>query len=293
MLSLGMRFLLAAALVLATAATAAPPTSVLKAPDEVLKASPKSDWHKLDPADLLVMQLKTGRVVIQLAPGFAPHTIANIKKLTHTGYFSKGAAIIRSQDNYVVQWARDPEPPSKGGWIEFERTPTGAFRALKDPDTYAAQAGFDGDFPAASDGKSEWLVHCYGTVGAGRDLKPGSGDGAELYAVTGQAPRHLDRNITVVGRAVQGMELLSSLPRGAGAMGFYDKPAQHIQILSTTLGSEMYPESRPRLEALKTDSKTFAAYVEARRNRAGPFFIKPAGRIDVCNIPLPVRPLSP
>ena len=283
-----MRLLLTAALVFATAAYAAP-----KAPDEVLKASAKSDWHKLDPADLLVMQLKTGRVVIQLAPQFAPNTTANIRKLTHAGYFSKGAAIIRSQDNYVVQWARDPEPPSKGGWIEFERKPTGTFHALKDPDTYAPQAGFDGDFPAAGDGKSEWLVHCYGTVGAGRDLKPGSGDGAELYAVTGQAPRHLDRNITVVGRVVQGMELLSSLPRGAGAMGFYDKPGQHMPILSTMLGSDMPASAQPRLEALNTDSKTFAAYVEARRNRAGPFFIKPAGRIDVCNIPLPVRPLSP
>lgn len=288
MLPLGMRFAIAAALLFATAASAAP-----KAPDEVLKASPRSDWHRLDPADLLVMQLRTGRVVIQLAPQFAPRTVGNIKKLVHSGYFSKNAAVIRSQDNYVVQWARDPEPKSTGGWIEFERGPSTNFHALKDPDTYAPQAGFDGDFPAASDGKTEWMVHCYGTVGAGRDLAPDTGNGAELYAVTGQAPRHLDRNITVVGRVVQGMDLLSSLPRGAGAMGFYDKPAQHMPILFTSIASEMPPADQPRLEALKTDSRTFAAYAEARRNRAGPFFIKPAGRIDVCNIPLPVRPLSP
>jgi peptidylprolyl isomerase len=283
-----MRLILAAALLLATAASAAP-----KAPDEVLKASPKSDWHRLDPADLLVMQLKTGRVVIALAPGFAPKTVGNIKALAHSGYFSKNAAIIRSQDNYVVQWARDPEPKSTGGWIEFERGVTPAFHALKDPDTYAPRAGFDGDFPAASDGKREWLVHCYGMVGAGRDLAPDTGNGAELYAVIGQAPRHLDRNITVVGRVVQGMELLSSLPRGAGVMGFYDKPAQHTPILFTTIASEMPAKDQPRLEALSTASKSFAAYAEARRNRAGPFFMKPAGRVDVCNIPLPVRPLSP
>ncbi len=139
-----------------------------------------------------------------------------------------------------------------------------------------------------------WLVHCYGTVGVGRDLKPDSGDGAELYAVTpARAPRHLDRNITVAGRVVQGMDLLSSLPRGSETMGFYGESAPHVPILSIHIASEMYPESRPRLEALKTDSKSFAAYAEARRNRGGPFFIRPAGRVDVCNIPLPVRPLTP
>ncbi len=292
MLPLGMRFAIAAALLLATAANAAPPA--LKSPDDVLKASPKSDWHRLDPANLMVMQLKTGRVVIALAPDFAPRTVGNIKKLVHEGYFSKSAAIIRSQDNYVVQWSRDPEPQtSTGGWIEFERGPSATFHALKDPDTYAPQAGFDGDFPAAGDGKSEWLVHCYGMVGAGRGYEANTGNGAELYAVTGQAPRHLDRNITLVGRVVQGMELLSALPRGPAPMGFYEKPGQHVPILSVHLGSEMAPSDQPRLEALTTASKSFAAYAEARRNRGGPFFIRPAGRVDVCNIPLPVRALSP
>jgi peptidylprolyl isomerase len=291
MLVLRMRLTLAATLLLATAASAAPPA--LKSPDEVLKASPKSDWHRLDPAELMVMELKNGRVVIALAPGFAPRTVANIQKLVRDGYFSKGAAIIRSQDNYVVQWARDPEPKSTGGWAEFERDVSPGFHALKDPDTYAPQAGFDGDFPAASDGRREWLVHCYGMVGAGRDLAPATGDGAELYAVTGQAPRHLDRNITMVGRVVQGMELLSSLPRGSAPMGFYAKPAQHVTILSVAMANALPPNAQPRLEALTTASNSFAAYAEARRNRGGPFFVRPAGRVDVCNIPLPVRPLSP
>ncbi len=111
--------------------------------------------------------------------------------------------------------------------------------------------------------------------------------------VTGQAPRHLDRNITLVGRVVQGMELLSSLPRGTETMGFYGKSSPHVPILSFRIAADMPAGEQPRLEALTTASKSFAAYVEARRNRGGPFFIRPAGRIDVCNIPLPVRPLSP
>jgi len=286
MVAWAMRRLFLAALLIATPALAFPPS-----PDEVVKAAPKSDWHKLDPNNLLVMELPTGRVVIELAPAFAPRTIANIRKLVHDGYFNSHAAITRSQDNYVVQWSRDPEPPPGKGWVEYERPRQPSFRPLKDRDTYAAEAGFDGDFPAASDGKREWLVHCYGMVGVGRDLAPDTGTGAELYAVTGQAPRHLDRNITLAGRVVEGMQLLSSLPRGSGAMGFYARPGERLPIRAIRLASEMPAAQQPRLEALAGPS--FDRYVEARRNRGGPFFIRPAGHIDVCNLPLPVRPLTP
>lgn len=282
------RRLLLAALLAATPAWAFPPS-----PDEVLKATAKADWQPLDPANTLVMQLKTGPVVIALAPDFAPHSVANIKALAHAGYFNN-ASVVRSQDNYVAQWSQAAPnaklPPGIKGWAEYERPPAKTFAPLKDADGYAPRAGYDGIFPAASDGAREWLVHCYGTVGVGRDLKPDSGTGAELYAVNGQAPRHLDRNITVVGRVVQGMELLSILPRGTGPLGFYEKPGQYASILWIRLAADLPPGQRPRLEVLRGDSKGFAAYAEARRNRGGPFFIRPAGHIDVCNIPLAVRP---
>ena len=68
-------------------------------------------------------------------------------------------------------------------------------------------ASFDSD-------QSIWPIHCYGMVGVGRDLSPNTGSGAELYVVIGHAPRHLDRNIALVGRVIEGIEFLSSLPRG-------------------------------------------------------------------------------
>ena len=273
------------ALMIATPAFAAP-----LSPDDVLKASPASDWQAPDPGNMLVMVTSKGQAIILLAPDFAPNSVANIRRLVHGGYFDK-AQIVRSQDNYVVQWAQDPEPPDTKGWAEFERDRSKSFLPLKDRDTYAVQAGFDDGFAAASDGKREWLVHCYGAVGVGRDNTPDSGSGVELYAVIGQAPRSLDRNITVVGRVVQGMEWLSALPRGTGPLGFYKTPAERTRILSVKLAADMPPAKRPKLELLKTSSATFAAYAEARRNRGGPFFIRPAGAIDVCNIPLPVRSL--
>ena len=64
----------------------------------------------------------------------------------------------------------------------------------------------------AFDGVQAVAVRLAGMVGDGRDNAPESGGGTELYGVIGHAPRHLYRNVTLLGRVVQGMELLSALP---------------------------------------------------------------------------------
>jgi peptidylprolyl isomerase len=277
---------------LAFLATPALAADAPKSLDEILAASPASDWQALDPQNTLYMDLPAGRVVIELAPAFAPQTAANIRALAHAHYFD-GAFIVRAQDNYVVQWARDEKSPavkvSVTGRGEFERARNVAFTPLPGPDSYAVETGFASGFPAARDAQHAWLVHCYGMVGAGRDNGADSGTGSELYAVIGQAPRHLDRNITLVGRVVQGMELLSVMPRGTGPLGFYIKPEQRTKIASVRLAADVPPAQRLNLEALRTDSTTFRTIVEARRNRREPWFFRPAGHIDVCNVPLPVR----
>src|SRR5690606_23389675 len=175
---------------------------------------------------------------------------------------------------------------------EFTRSAKGlAFTKLPDPDTYAPEIGFVSGFPAARDRAdgTAWLTHCYGMVGVGRDTDADSAGGTELYVVIGHAPRQLDRNITVVGRVVHGMEHLSSLPRGTGALGFYEKAEQHVPIRQIRLASEVPASERTPLELLRTDTPTFEALVESRRNRRDEWYKVPAGRIDVCSVPLPVR----
>lgn len=266
-------------------------------PDDILAKAPADAWQPLDPANTLYMDLDGGRVVIMLAPEFAPKTVANIKQLVAGRYFD-GSAIVRAQDNYVVQWSRDDTAEKSAsatlkGYVEFERPLSPSLVRLPDPDTYAPITGFDGDFAAASDGKSEWLLHCYGMVGAGRENAPDSGSGVELYAVIGQSPRQLDRNINLVGRVVRGMELLSSLPRGGSAQGayqgFYRSPSQYTKIKSIRLVSELPPKDRLKLAFLKPGSSSFSAYVESLRNHHNDWFVRPAGAIDACNIALPVR----
>jgi len=127
-------------------------------------------------------------------------------------------------------------------------------------------------------------------VGAGRNNEPDSGPGSELYVVIGHAPRQLDRNITLVGRVVQGMEYLSALPRGTGALGFYEQPAQRTPIESVRVASDLPGGGAAgKLEALRTTSASFSALIEARRNRRDDWYKVPAGHIDVCNVLLPVR----
>ena len=291
---------LSALLACAAAAGAAPPAPGAKRPvtvAEVLAASTPADWRALDPQNTLYVDLPGGRVVIELAPQFAPHHVANVLTLVRGGYFD-GIPIVRAQDNYVVQWG-DPEGKKPLGQAqrsvaaEFERPLRGlTITKLTDPDSYASVVGFLDGFPVAADpalGRA-WPVHCYGMVGAGRDNDVDSGGGTELYVVIGQAPRHLDRNVTLLGKVVQGMELLSVTPRGSGALGFYEHPEQRIPIKSIRVAADVPAAQRTELEVLRTDTPTFLAYVGARANRVEEWFKVPAGHVDVCNVPVPVRP---
>ena len=262
---------------------------------EILEMAPAGDWRAVDPENTLYMQLPGGRVVIELAPDYAPNHVANIRALARAHYWD-GAAIVRSQDNYVVQWGRDEgdtTPMGEGVASlagEFDRPRRGVqVTRLQDPDSYAREVGFSRGFPVAGQDGRTWLAHCYGMVGAGRGDTADSGSGAELYVVIGHAPRHLDRNVTLVGRVLQGMEILSVMPRGTGALGFYESPTERTIIRSVRLASEVPEDERVNLETLRTDSATFRDVIASRRTRRESWFLQPTGRINLCNVPLPVR----
>ncbi len=272
-------------------AAAAKPVTVA----DLLAGSPAEDWRVPDPEDTLYMDLAGGRVVIELASRVAPQHVANIRALARAHYFD-GLAIVRVQDNYVVQWDDQdhhrPVPAGVRAAVELT-APAGAdasFEPLPDRDVYAPQVGFLDGFPAARDPRSHlvWLAHCYGMVGAGRDDPPES-DGSEMYAVIGHAPRQLDRNVALVGRVLKGMELLSSLPRGSGEMGFYISSERPVPIRSVRIAADVPKAERTPIEVLRTNSATFRAVLDQRRQRHEPWFKFSPDHIDLCNVPLPMR----
>ena len=290
------------------------------APSEIVAAAPKPDWTAIPASDLLVMELvpdakgRPRRVVIQsIPPPFSRGWVGNVRTLAKAHWWD-GLSINRVQDNYVVQWgdanaddkakakalpaglatmaesdythaAITPQPvrASKSGWLNAREDAYGTSQFWhgwslgRDPRSAPHQLA------------QNWPVHCYGMVGVGRDLSPNTGSGAELYVVIGHAPRHLDRNIALVGRVIEGIEFLSSLPRGHGALGFYDlaQGDERVTIASIRPGAEV--KGLPAYEYLSTESASFARYADARANRRDPFFIRPAGGADICNIPVPVR----
>jgi peptidylprolyl isomerase len=267
-------------------------------PTAIVAAAPPSAWRAISDDDLLMVELKSGaRVWIQLAPLFAPVHVANIRALARAGWWN-GAAIYRVQDNYVVQWGNnESDKPLPAGVVaqppaEYARPLDGIDpRPLGHPDAYAPEVGHVNGWPVAWDRKAGTanLVHCYGYVGVGRGLSPDTGTGGELYAVIGHAPRHLDRNIAVVGRVIEGIEAMTALPRGTEALGFYKEQSQWVPLARAVLASQLPETERPRFQHLDTASESFAAYVRARANRKDDFFIRPAGGVDLCNAPVPVR----
>jgi cyclophilin family peptidyl-prolyl cis-trans isomerase len=296
--------LFAIAAVCAAFPVAAQEAKTYPAPSEIVAVARADEWVTIAPSDLLVMDLAPDskgnprRVVIQLMPApFSQGWVGNIRKLAAAHWWD-GTSINRVQDNYVVQWGDAtekkalPQGLATMGATDYV-TPDWLAkdwifaRADGRPDAYAAAHGFYIGWPLAQGREGLWPVHCYGMVGVGRNLSPDTGTGAELYTVIGHAPRHLDRNIAVVGRVIDGIEHMSSLPRGTGALGFYEKENERVPILYARLGNEA--KDVPVFEHLSTDSASFAAYADARANRRDPFFNVPAGGADICNIPVPIR----
>jgi cyclophilin family peptidyl-prolyl cis-trans isomerase len=297
------------------------PAPPAPSPNEIVAAAPSGDWVAIAPSDLLVMDLaadakgKARRVVIQLMPPpFSQGWIGNIRKLAAAQWWD-GTSVNRVQDNYVVQWgdASEKKVLPKGlvkvTELEYEVDPGFNARELREElgvvqlpeggsvkDIFAPKVAIWGGWPIGLENLAyditnlrAWPVHCYGMVGVGRNMPPDTGTGAELYTVIGHAPRHLDRNIALVGRVIEGIEHLSSLPRGTEALGFYKTAEERVTIKSIRIASEMKSDPTFRFEYLSTESASFAKYADARANRRDPFFIKPAGGADICNIPVPVR----
>ncbi len=301
------------------------PTTSPMSPSQVVANAPASDWVAIAPADLLVMTLtpdargRARQVIIQLMPPpFSEGWVANIRTLAAAHWWD-GLSVNRVQDNYVVQWGdadgedaalaralpdglrvmAESEYEADAQGQGFSTSPYGTASpnfVSRGPDPYATSEFYNG-WPVASRfvgtglraRNSVWPTHCYGMVGVGRNLSPDTGTGAELYTVIGHAPRHLDANIALVGRVVEGIEHLSSLPRGTGPLGFYETAEERVGIASVRLATELPASDQPRFEYLGTNSGSFIRYADARANRRDAFFIRPAGGADICNIPVPVR----
>jgi len=263
--------------------------AVLTGPDD-------PEWRAPRPENLLLMDLEGGRVVIELAPDFAPKHVANTRALVRSGFYD-GLEIYRVVDGFVAQGGdesetREPEAGVRALEAEFTRPSEGlVFTPVPGPDGYADRVGFADGFPVGVDDETReaWIVHCPGTVAIARDSDPDTG-GSEFYIVIGHAPRYLDRNLTVIGRVLTGMPAVRSLKSGPSeASGVIPDKEDRHPILAMMIAADLPEDERPAIEVMETTSEAFQETLASRRAPSPDFFRYAPGFVDVCGVKAPVR----
>ena len=268
-------------------------------PSEVIAHSAAADWRAIAPDNLLVMDLADGgRVVIELAPDFAPVHVANVRAFARGGWWN-GATIYRVQDNYVAQWGNgDAEVRAARPASSARRRPNMIAPLEASPSGRSA-------FPTAM---RRWPA--MSTAGRSPGIRSGPGLADPLLRLGRRRPRprarHRHRRRALcgdrpcaapsrpqhrhVGRVIEGIGLLSARPRGTGNLGFYEtEPARRrSRSARVRLASDMPEAERPQFEVMRTESDGLSAYVTGRANRGGTFFNLPAGGVDLCNVNVPV-----
>lgn len=260
---------------------------------EILENSAPTDWRKLDPENTLYIELERGRVIVALSTQLAQNHVAQVKALAREGFYD-GLSFYRVIDGFVAQGGdvfekREIKTAEKVMKAEFDQPLTDdiRFAAMKEADGYAAHVGFVDTIPAGvdEDRKTIWHLHCPGAFAFGRGNEKDTAS-TEFYIAL-QPQRYLDRNLTVFGRVVQGMEHLQGLRRVAPAQSEDDDTGE--TIIAMRVAADVPEEDREALEILDSSTETFTAYVESRRNRPEEFFHFRHNYIDVCQLPVPVR----
>ena len=257
------------------------------------------NWRDVDPDNLMLIDVKYGQIAIELFPAFAPQHVKRMRALARA-HFYDGKSFYRVIDGFVAQGGIGEGDDKKlADWPalkhEFDHDPAAdlEFTSLNSPDLYAPEVGHIQGFPAARDvnERKMWLVHCPGIVAMARDDNPDTG-GTEFYVVIGQAPRRLDRNLSVFGRVLEGMQYLQKLNRGDPTVesGVIQDVAMRDPILKVQIASDMPRSARPKFQVMRTDGPDFATKKEERRNAVSNFWLhQPAKVLEICSVAIPTR----
>lgn len=267
-------------------------------------------WNSLDPDNTVYLEMMDGTVIIELNPAFAPKTVKQFKSLLEDQFY-RGLSFYRVIDGFVAQggdesdidgsqttkllqaefeisWPLKPKDKKEAkDWIPMSWTP------VQTGDMFAPYTGFVDGFPAARDKKKAgkaWLTHCPGSVAMARNNDPDSGL-TDFYIVIGQAPRYLDRNLTIFGRVVWGMDVVQRIKRGPTLKnGIIEEDLERSWIKRMRLASSLEEAERLDIYVADTNSEGFEKMLKERRNRTNEFFHhKPPKVLDICQVPIPAR----
>ncbi len=262
--------------------------------DEIASAL-APDWRDVSPENLILVETTYGDIVIELNADFAPNHANQFRQLVRDDVYN-GTRFYRVIDAFVAQGGlQDEEIIEKYPTVDNENDrpiSEAAFVPLGNADLFAPVVGhIDGFSVGRSETLgSEWLLHCPGALAMARDNDPDSG-GTEFYIVL-DAQRYLDRNLTVFGRVIDGMQYVQKLKRGVRAIesGVIQAPDQGDEIMSMTVAADMDPAIRPAYQVQAMPTQAFEDAKTAKRVREEDFFYrKPPEMLDICGFEVPVR----
>ena len=261
-----------------------------------LAVGESEEWRALDLNNTVLLTLPQGKVVIELSPQFSPNHVAQFSKLTKQGFYD-GEKFYRVIDGFVAQGGpKDGSEKDKSAPIlaiegEFKTDKAWSYTPVQTKDLFANKTGFKDGFALASDNnESAWLTHCPGTLAMARGNEADSAS-SHFYFVIGQAPRYLDKIMTIFGRVVYGMNHIQAIQRTSVIDGEYAVDSRdQTAIVSMQLMSDVPVKDRIIIEVENTESPKFAERLVKRRARENEFFYKkPPPVLDVCQVPVRSR----
>ncbi|MGB0937524.1 MAG: peptidylprolyl isomerase [Colwellia sp.] len=259
-------------------------------------ATKATEWRKLDLDKTVLLTLPHGKVVIELAPQFSPNHVAQFSKLVQQGFYD-GEKFYRVIDGFVAQGGpkdegkKDKSVPTLAIEESWKTPKDWNFAKVQHKGLFAYETGFKDGFAIARDKPSEntetWLTHCPGVLAMGRGNEPDTAT-SHFYFVIGQAPRYLDRIMTVFGRVVYGMNHIQAIQRTSVLEGEKKiNPENFTSMISMKLMRDVPEKERLLIEVEDTNTKDFTEKLHKRLIRENAFFYKkPPQVLDVCQVPV-------
>lgn len=243
-------------------------------------------WRTLDPANTLLIDTNKGRMIIEMRPEMAPKAVERIKLLTREKTYD-GLQFHRVIAKFVAQTG-NPNNKDGGGTSYPNLPPEMVFRLPYQAFSQFAQnssdasAGFIGSVPfqalpvtdtlqKANGAVRSWGAHCTGVAGMGRN-EPRDSANSELYFML-DASRRLDRDYTVFGRVVIGLDVLLSIQHG-------EPPANPDIMKSTRLLADLPEKERPQV--LVASDSVMRQLIDKTRQKKGADF-------SVCDVEIPAK----
>ena len=264
----------------------------------------ESIWRPVPINNSVLLTLPHGKVVIELAPQFAPKHVAQFRQLTQQGFYN-GTKFYRVIEGFVAQAGpkegskKDQSVPLLTMESEWRLNAEDLYTPVQKNDLFAPQTGFKDSFAMAFQTESSqapnraWLTHCPGVVAMARNNEADSAS-SHFYVVVGQAPRYLDNIMTIFGRVVYGMQHIQAITRTEVMTGEEAiNTRKFTPIVTMKLMADVPIAQQIQIAVENTESVAFSERLDSRRHRDSAFFYKKLPPVlDVCQIPIRSRRLN-